>query len=751
MELIAQYTKTLWTNYKYTIALFRTSDLEHLPDSLKPTSNTTKSVSVVVKGNDVPTYSNMSYVLNGKWEQDKKSNRLNFSLDGAYIVQRPTNRKAIVAFLSSEMFKGIGPTLAQRVVNKFGSATLEVINKEPKKLLEVPGITESRLSAIVVGYKEAAKYQSVATALGPYGVSMNLVKKIVDKFDIFAMDEIRKNPYCLIDNGLAGFATCDKINLQLEGHTLNSPERIRACIKVSIKGLCANQGGTFVTDTDLKTYVIRELNKLVVNNNEKVTPELYDKTFEKMRNDKEIVVRNNKFVYPYIFDVTERNVAIGLLKLNENPIDVKEQDIVNSINEYVSKQEYPLSKRQQAAVRNALLKRVSVITGGPGTGKTTIIKCIISVYRKVFKNQVVCMAPTGKASRRMAEATGEEAKTIHSRLRIVDEFSSTPPERIEEGLVIIDETSMVDNALMSKIVDALSPNCMLLMVGDIDQLPSVGVGQVLNDIINSNIINTSRLTEVFRQKGGSTIIDNAMKINTGYTNLIYDDNFIFVPVRNEQEAQNKIIEIYGKEVATWGIDQVALLCPLRRTQQGRHNCTSDGLNPILKERANSSKDKDFVRYEDKIYTVGDRIMQWKNKEHSSNGDIGEIVEIIHDENDGDICVVNWDNGYKEKVSVRDFDTIDYAYAMSIHKSQGSEYNSVIIPIISAQFCPLFKRNLLYTGVTRAKKKVIIVGDKYAIDRCIKAADTSTRKTLLTARLKYNAQQLTKNEEEVQHD
>lgn len=740
MEIECKFHKTLWTNFKFSICMFYTKQIELLPEEIRPQSD--KEIAFfTVKGEDIPNYPSVTFKLNGKFEKDRKG-KMVFVSSGAYFVAKPDSKKAMQNFLSSSMFTGIGKTTAERLVRAFGMDVLTVIQKEPERLMDVKGMTKKRAEAIKQGFSRAVRYQKVAMYLGKLEVPMAFVKRVVDTIDKNPdeiVEMLKYNPYCLIDRHVAGFDMCDKIFVLQGTAKMNAPVRVRACIKVMTKQLCALQGGTYALDTELKQLCIKKLNELVTKADERVTPELYDQEFKTLRETHELVIRSNHYVYPYIFDATERNIALGLLRLNDGALHVDAAIIDSYIDDYMNEQGIKLAPGQRAACKNALTKKVSVITGGPGTGKTTIIKCIISVYKRYYQGNVVCMAPTGKAARRMSEATGEYASTVHSRLHILDEYSTTPPEPIDDGLVIIDETSMVDNALMSKIVDALATDCMLILAGDIDQLPSVGVGQVLNDIINSHEVNTSRLTETFRQKGGSAIIDNAQKINSGKTDLIYNDDFIFVPVKDEEQAKDTIMEIYNKEVKQWGIEQVALLCPLRKTQAGKHICASDGLNPLLKEQSNPvGKDEDFVRYESKLFTVGDRVMQWKNKELSSNGDIGEIVKIIHDEDDGDSCVIEWDNGNTETVSIRDFDTIDYAYAMSIHKSQGSEYNSVIIPMLSAQYCQLFKRNLLYTGVTRAKKKVIIVGDVNCINRCIHAKDTSQRKTLLTARLQYNA-------------
>jgi len=276
----------------------------------------------------------------------------------------------------------------------------------------------------------------------------------------------------------------------------------------------------------------------------------------------------------------------------------------------------------------------------------------------------------------------------------------------------------------------------VIFVGDIDQLPSVGVGAVLGEMINSNVIPTSRLTKTFRQKnGGGTIIEDAKKINTGKNDLEWDDSFQFVKARNDAEASEIIMRLYRKEVETYGIENVALLCPLRGNQNGRIITCSDTMNERIQAVINpDAPEKVSARLHRRMYRVGDRVMQWQNTKESANGDIGEILDISQTENGAIKVTILWESGKKSELSNSDMESISLAYAMSIHKSQGSEYASVIIPMISDQFCPLFKRNLLYTGVTRAKKKVIIVGDKKCIDKTIALTDTNIRNSHLADRL-----------------
>lgn len=718
----------------FSIMKVSTSDFENIPVSI--TTETGRAYATVL-GAYLPELESVDIRYYGEWTTGKYGPQ--FEAD-SFEIESPTTKKGMIAFLSSDIFPGIGKKTAERIVEKFGTNSLNIIANQPKRLLEIRGISPERLGRIVAGYIQAQSYSELAMFLAEYGISGNILMKINEKYGNKALSMIQKDPYSIMDVAGVGFKTCDKIARGLSV-SLDSFTRIKSAISESIRSLCEREGGMYVDINDMFTKSMSVLNDGITP--PPVTKERYKEAFQFMIDHKLIALRSKKLVYLIDYDNAERDVALKILNMLSKPVGAS-QAIIASLNKWCESATIQPSVKQKEAVINSLQNRMSIITGGPGTGKTTITKAIIDVYKDVFHLPVTCMAPTGKAATNMQSNTGEVASTIHSRLHIYDDENCIP-ESIEEGLVIIDETSMVDNLLMKHIMESINPNCQLLLCGDVDQLPSVGVGAVLSELIKSGIVPTSILKEVFRQQEGSAIIDNAIKINTGKQDLIYNDDFVFVEAKSEDDATRVITEIYQKEVHDWGIDNVALLAPLRRTQNGRLKCVSDALNPVLQDYANP-EDKIITsggikscKIGDREYRVGDRVLQWKNKKDSSNGEIGEILDIYDDEEEYGLTVhIIWGNGNEVHAHKADMETISLAYSMSIHKSQGSQYDCVIIPVLSSQKCQLFNRNLLYTGVTRAKKKVILVGDKRAISEMIRKTDNNKRKTLLAERLKYNA-------------
>ena len=732
-----KYFRNIFKGEKgFTINMVMSDDLENIPESLVHARGRTM---ITVTGVDLPDLESVDILYYGTWvKNDKYGDQ--FKVD-AYEISTPKTKKGIISFLKSDIFPGVGKKTAERIVAKFGTETLDILSGNPEKLLEVEGITPQRLGRIVSGYLQAKSYSELMIFLAEYGIGGNALVKINDKYGSQAIEVIKRDPYQIMDVAGIGFKTCDKIARGLHV-SLDSYTRIKSSIVESVKALCESKGNMYVLFDELYQKSITQLNEGI--QPAPVNKEKYLAVFEEMQKRKIVALRFKKVVYLMEYDEAERNVALKLLNMLDKPVGMKEE-LTWSLKRVVDASPIKPSEKQQSAVIRSLENRVAIITGGPGTGKTTITKAAISVFKDVMKEKVTCMAPTGKAARRMAEATGEDATTIHSRLGIYDDVHSEI-EPIDSGLVVIDEVSMVDNFLMEKVMEAVNPaRCQLLLIGDIHQLPSVGVGAVLSELINSKKIPTTMLTEIFRQKDGGLIVDNALKINSGKTDLEYGDDFVFIEANNEDEALNVISEIYPKEVNERGIDNVALLSPLRRSQNGRFKCVSDALNPVLQEIINKDIETTSgwmtsCKVGDREFRICDRVMMWKNKKDASNGDIGEITQIYEDEEEYGLTVrIKWDNG-NETLAHKDYlEDITLAYSMSVHKSQGSEYDCVIIPILSSQSCQLFKRNLLYTGVTRAKKKVILVGDKKALNNCILQSDTNKRKTLLSERIIYNAE------------
>ena len=712
----------------FSIDLVATSDRMNLPPGIRMVRG---KALVSVSGNGLPEMDHVPLRYHGRWTEGSRG--LLFRCETC-AIETPKTEKGLVSFLSSELFPGIGRKTAERIIRRFGKDTLRVLEMSPQDLLAVKGISKEKLARIVEAYRHAQAYQRLASFLGNFGVPMGTIMRISEQLGSSAVEEIKASPYSVMGIRGVGFRTCDRIARGM-GAALDSVERITGSVKECLESTCQMRGDMYMDLPELREMSLKLLNEGF--QAPPVSPARFDEVLEGMHPET-VVIRSRKYVFLRNYDDAESLSARKLAAMIKSPVPYGNR-VDEALEKYSAASEIRLSEKQKEAVRTSLQNRVSVITGGPGTGKTTIIKAVISVYQALTQSEVTCMAPTGKAARRMSEATGHEASTIHSRLELFDTSVSHRVRPIERGLVIVDEMSMVDGLLFRSLMEAVSPECSLLFVGDVNQLQSVGPGAVLRELIESGVLPVTTLTEIFRQKDGSTIIENAVKINAGQTDLVYDDSFLLLPVASEAEAVELVKKAYRKACGQYGIEHVALLSPLRKTQNGRFTCVADALNPLLQDEVNPETDIiSSARIGDTVFRTGDRVLEWKNTEEASNGDTGYITRIWEDEEDYGLTVgIAWDNGRTAQYHRHDMESITLAYAMSVHKSQGSEYDAVIIPVLSEQHCRIMRRNLLYTAVTRAKKKVILIGDRKEIVQCIMNRDEHKRKTLLSHRLRYN--------------
>ena len=737
VSVVGSYAKTIYTADDFSIGLYLTTDTAQIPDTIKPDRN--GKMFIKVAGNNLPNSNSLLVRFIGNWEENKYGQEFKAL---SYEFIKPRTSKGLIAFLSSDIFPGIGPRTAERIVAKFGHAALDVIRDEPERMLAIHGITPEKLAVIKTAYAASQSYSELAVFLGNAGIGGKTIVKVNDELSAFAMMNnttptamIQKNPYILMDITGISLSVCDKIAISM-GASLDSQMRISAGILEVLTTQINLTGGMFVHIETLKAESLARLNKGFSNPVVKLDQIITE--IDHLREIGEIVIRSNAAVYKKSSDNAEYMTSQSIVAMLKAPFQPT-MPVEPIVEEYCGKSKIRPSEKQKQAMIRCLNNRISIITGGPGTGKTTIIRGVINCYAKMNPTSTVtCMAPTGKAARRMSEATGRIATTIHKRLRLYDtENVNQEPELIDEGLVLVDEVSMVDNFLASKLLAAVNKNhCQLVLIGDVDQLPSVGPGAFLQEVIGSGVIPCTRLTEIFRQKDGGVIVENAIKVNMGRDDLRYNDDFRFVEANSEEDALKKISDIYVDECQRWGIENVALLTP-RRTVRGDAKCVADALNPVLQGLVNTTA-KEVVVFHGTNYCLGDRVMQWKNGRMSSNGDIG-VVSTIHRNDEGETVVdISWENGNVETCDKKAMETIGLAYAMSIHKSQGSEYNCVIIPLLWSQKCPLFKRNLLYTGITRSKSRVILVGDRKSLRLMIRSLDDG-RASLLAKRLEYNMQ------------
>lgn len=699
---------------------------------------------VTVTGTNLQQIRSVYVRFYGQWKRDAKYG-WQFQAKLSELLT-PSSMAAAKALLSSSTFPNVGAKTADAVIRTFGNDTFEIISDDPDRLMTVPGMRADRAASLVANWRKVTGYLRAVKFLARFGFSETRIQAVYNRFGENTVDILTDNPYELVKVRGITFPEADIVGRAL-GKKLDSYERISGCVVASLQNLCTQD--TYADLEVLTADAMGQLNSGLVDNNGKTIYPVSQQTFGEalyaMAKNRLIKAVDNKYVFLRSMNAAENDVAVRLSTLLRNPISGEDQQKIRSaLAEFMKNSKVPYSEKQQAAILKCVSSRVAVLTGGPGTGKTTVVTGIIAVYKAVFNDDVILMAPTGKAARRMEESTHLPASTIHSRLQLRGEDSENgAPAKIEKGYIIVDESSMIDQTLMQSLVKSMaSDDLHVLFVGDINQLPSVGAGSVLHELINSGVVPVARLTEVFRQKGGGgTIVENANRINNGSFDLEYDDSFRLCQVGSEEEAVRMIKRLYANEVKEWGIDNVALLTPRRAPGDGwKFKCSADALNLELQAMVNppSGDPQKSAMICGKTWRVNDRVMQWKNTKDASNGDIGVIQSFAIDKDGIQRVDIKWENGNESLVSSVDMRNISLAYALSIHKSQGSEYQSVIIPVLTAEQCAMFQRNLLYTGVTRAKKRVILVGDKAALARCIVTASTNDRKSMLGKRLQVHS-------------
>lgn len=637
----------------------------------------------------------------------------------------PTTVEGIEKYLASGLIKGIRKRMAKKIVDRFGEATFYVIEEKPDRLVEIRGITYEKAMEISKVFKEQNGIRRAMIFLQGFGVSPIYAMKIYKKYNEGVYEIIRTNPYKLADDIFGiGFKMADNIAEQA-GVLRNSPQRVKACIKYTLNDAAGN-GHAYLPENILINRVTEMLgiDDESVKNAERELQ--LERTIRCENINGDIAVYLGKYYY------AEMAVAKRLIELKEGFEDERIVDGDYYIERFESVKNISLAEKQKEAVKMALTEGVLVITGGPGTGKTTIINAIIDIFDDMDK-KIVLAAPTGRAAKRITETCGLEAQTIHRLLGIsyleddtsVRNFEKDEDDPIEADVVIIDESSMIDIMLMYGLMKALKDGTRLILVGDADQLPSVGCGNVLKDIISSERINVTRLSEIFRQSDKSTIITNAHRINTGEEPIVNgkDTDFFFIKRMSADSVRRTVVELVKKRLPNYiscdSLTDIQVLSPMRKGIAGVQE-----LNMALQEALNPKDDKKKEHiFRNIVFREGDKVMQIKNNYNAAwkvyngsgrcvdegsgvfNGDQGIISKI---DSMLEQTTVVFDDG---KTVVYDFiqmDEIELSYAITIHKSQGSEYPVVIMPVLNGPPM-LMTRNLLYTAVTRAKNLVVLVG------------------------------------------
>ncbi len=639
----------------------------------------------------------------------------------------PETADAIEKYLASGVIKGIGPATAKKITEKFGDDALNIIQFNPEKLSEIRGISREKALKIGETFEEQRELRTVIMFLQEYGISPAYSTKIYKVFGDKTIDEIKANPYKLADEIFnIGFKTADRIARSM-GVDPASKYRICSGIKYVLSQSAVN-GHVYLDDTKLKEYTSQLLEVEIQNISDALVSLIMDRAVYVEKTEP-----LNK-VYLSSYYNAELGVSKKIIELSTICFDIDLEEFDKRLLAIQCDENITLAEKQKQAVKEALLNGVLVITGGPGTGKTTIIKSIIKLLHKEGY-EIAIAAPTGRAAKRMSEATGFEAKTIHRLLEIgytgEDSdmiFNRNDSSPIDADALIIDEMSMVDILLMDHLLKAVAPGTRIILVGDVDQLPSVGAGNVLKDIIDSTMIKTVKLTEIFRQAEESMIIVNAHRVNKGeypYLNK-KDKDFFFMPRRTGQDIVKTIVELCHKRLPTsYGYDPMRQLQVLTPTRKGTIGVAS--LNIELQKVLNPADwTKNEKVFRDFIFRQGDKVMQVKNNYNLRwekdgnegvgvfNGDTGIITEIHTEEQRINVLFED------EKTVEYDFsilDEIEPAFAITIHKSQGSEFPVVIMPVFSGPQV-LMTRNLLYTAITRARDLVILVGTEHALAEMI---------------------------------
>lgn len=683
--------------------------------------------------------------VNGEWTVHPTFGQ-QIKVEGCEEVM-PATIDGVEKYLASGLVPGIGPVTAKKIVEKFGMDALEIIENNPGRLTEVEGIGEKKAAAISEAFDEQRGLRQVMVFLQSYGVTPTYAIKIFKRYGDDTIKTVKENPYKLCDeiSGI-GFKTADKIAKNLGIDPL-SKFRIMSAIKYILAGVTAN-GHVYLPKLTLYDECVKLLN---------VPLELIEEALVSLVIEKQLVVEDvngDMAVYLSSLYFSELGVAKRLIELSLQNINEDFKDIDSEIDEYEKENNISFAPEQRTAIIEGVRNGICIITGGPGTGKTTIIKCIIKIFEN-RKMNIVLAAPTGRAAKRITETTGYEAKTIHRLLEMEfipgesgPMFSKDESNPIETDAIIIDEASMVDIILMYSLIKAIAPGTRLVMVGDVDQLPSVGPGNVLRDIIESNSISVVKLDKIFRQSEESLITINAHKINSGEMPILNDreKDFFFIQRNINSDIVDEILELVDKRLTKYkgGFDalrDMQILSPMRKGEVGIYNLNLK-LQEILNPPSSSKSERQFRDY---TFRVGDKVMQIKNNysiEWTStidgdditgtgvfNGDIGFISDI--DTENQKVTVT-----YEDKRVDYDFsnlDELELAYAITIHKSQGSEFPIIIIP---ASYGPpmLMTRNLIYTGVTRAKKLVVIVGMKKALFSMINNNNITKRYSGLKERI-----------------
>src|SRR5690625_414810 len=656
----------------------------------------------------------------------------------------PKTKEQIIAFLGSGLVKGVGKKRAIDIVEKLGNDAITIINnKEEEALAGIKGIGKKTATNIVESIKATFEVQKIITELLRYGIPANLTLKLYKNYGSETALMVKQNPYTLTEIDGVGFHKADEIARNI-GILPTSGYRVKACIDFILSRICHQKGHTYVNEEELVNETLSTLNHNSSMNEQVYEEELMQSIYS--LEDRTLVIEN-ELVYPKYLFKYEEGLARKLSRMRECRDGEALSFLDERIKKYQKKNQIILADNQRQAIKLMMEEQLLVLTGGPGTGKTTVVKAVIDIYKNENPNSVVMLtAPTGRASQKLSDSTGYNAMTMH---RAIGYRQGELPEyhdgnKLEVDLLVIDEMSMVDLQIAHWTFNALPRHTKVLFIGDTDQLPSVGSGNVLYDVIRSGIT-TIELTEIFRQAEESQVITNAHRINNGQSLLIdkEKDDFYFIHEEN-LERMCSLIVLSAIRFTTLGYDleDILILSPMRKGEVGTHLLNErlrDKLNPKEPNKSEFVVGKSFFR-------TGDKVLHNTNNREKDvyNGEIGIVKEISKERNEDnnkiiDVMICDYD-GKKVKYYKEDCIELELGYAITIHKSQGGEAPIIIMPVTTSHYVML-ARNLYYTGVTRAKEKVVLIGSEQAMNIAINNNKTSKRNSKLSERIKYQTEHI----------
>lgn len=704
----------------YTIAAYWTKDMS-VPASVRNQSiNDTYSITAI--GYDLPLNETVEVELEGNWVQNSQYG-IQYQVE-SHMEIVPRTKEGIVGYLSSGAIKGIGEKMAQAIFSQFGTDTLDVIERTPQKLLGIRGISERKLAEITASYQKNQTFRELMVFLAPFQVSPKKVQKILLEFGSDAPQIIQQRPYRLCSVKGFGFLTVDEIAKKCNGN-LRDPIRISGCISYVLK-LAQQEGHLYLSQDRLLAQVMEFLNQKLPQpavSEREVQDVLY-----RLALQQDIVVENGA-IYPSAYYQMEVETAKMVVQHLIDRLPVYQVDEL--IQEAQAVLGITLSTSQAQAVQMVFANPLSIITGGPGTGKTTVLKVLLYIYRKLEKGEVQLMAPTGRAARRMMESTGEvNASTMHMAFGLVGEEAYEEFEYLRSQFINVDEFSMVDMRLAYEFFRRLTLGTRIILIGDIDQLPSVNAGDVFRHLIQCGKVPVTVLDLAYRQAEHIRIYQNAKKIKNNDGKLSYGVDFQFIESSGAEQTAEYVIKAFRQELQAATVDEVQVLTPYR----SRGAASVKELNKALREIVNPAVSGAYeMKVGNQVFREGDKILQTKNTALVSNGDMGRIQRFFIDDEGENKAELVFSDNRSVIYTVEQMEDVELAYATTVHKSQGSEYSVVILPWIKG-FYMMLKRAILYTAVTRAKTKVILVGERSALYQAIHTDDSGRRNTRLSVRI-----------------